>query len=162
MDNLAIASLSLVFSVPVTAAGTTSTISTTNAINFCIKSKSYTKAALSNAATPTVDINTGVAFPAIPANFGAVIVIGVNAAGTLAASQSGLQALDVNGNFIIAPQFPQLPDTFAPFAYEVVKAGATASSAPGWVFGSSNQASVTGITYAFQDIAMALSRPQVS
>ena len=162
MDSLSVAPLTLSLSVPVTAAGTTSTLSTTNAINVAIKGKSFTHAAWANQAPPTTDANTGVAFPAIPANFGAVILIGLNAAGTLGAAQSGLQALDTSGNFIIAPQFPELPDSFCPFAYEVIKAGATASSAPGWVFGASNQAAVTGITYALQDICTVPGRPQVS
>jgi hypothetical protein len=162
MDFLAGSPLTLNLSVPVTAAGTTTTLSTTNAINVSIKGKAYSHAALTNAATPTTDANTGAAFPAIPANFGAAILIGINAAGSLGAVQGGLQALDVNGNFIVSPQFPELPDSYCPFAYEVIKAGSTASSSPGWVFGSSNQSGVTGITYALQDICTIPSRPQVS
>lgn len=161
MDNLAFAPATFNFSVPVIAAGTTSTLSSTNAVNYAIKGKAYTKAALSNVATPTLDVNTGLAFTAIPAGYGSVFLIGLTAAGALVVAQGGLQALDVSGNFIVAPQFPQLPDSAVAIAYEVIKAGATASSAPGFVFGVSNQSAVTGITYSFQDIVTPLSRPVV-
>ena len=162
MDVLAQSPFTANFSAPVVAAGSTSTLTGTNAITYAIKGKMYTKAALSNTPTPTTDATTGAAFVPIPAGYGAAILIGLNAAGTLLAAQGGLQALDVNGNFVIAPQFPQVPDTFCPIAYEIIKAGATASSSPGFVFGTNNQASVTGITYALADISTVPARPQVS
>lgn len=143
------------------AAGTTSTLSSTGTVYYCINGKAYSHAALSNTATPTTDATTAAAFVPITTNMGAVIVIGFNAAGTLKAAQGGLQALDVAGNFIVSPQFPALPDDFCPIAYQVIKAGATAS-ASGWIFGTSNQASVTGITYAIQDLMTMPGRPQVA
>lgn len=162
MDSLFQTPLTMCVSKAVLAAGTTSTLSSTGAINFCIKGKAYTHAALSNTATPTTDAVTGAAFNAIPANYGAVIAIGFNAAGTLIAAQGPLQALDATGNFINAPQFAPIPDTMCAIGYEVIKAGSTASSAPGFVFGTSNQASVTGITYTLVDLMTMPDRPQVA
>lgn len=162
MDTLQQVPLTICLSKATVAAGTTSTLSSTGTVVYGIHGKAYSHAALSNTATPTIDINTGTTFAQIPANFGAAIVIGFNAAGTLVAAQGGLQALDVAGNFIISPQFPAIPDNFCPIAYEIIKAGATASSAPGWVFGTSNQASVTGITYAIDDLITLPDRPQVA
>ena len=143
------------------AAGTTSTLSSTGTVYFSIKGKAYSHAALSNTATPTTDATTAAAFVPITTNNGAVIVIGFNAAGTLIASQGPLQALDTSGLFMIAPQFPSLPDTFCPIGYEVIKAGSTAS-ASGWVFGTNNQASVTGITYSLIDVMTLPDRPQIA
>lgn len=161
-DTLTQVPLTICLQKSTVAAGTTSTLSSTGTINFAIRGKAYSHAALSNTATPTTDINTGNTFVPIPANFGAAILIGFNAAGTLLAAQGALQGLDTAGNFIISPQFPAMPDNFCPIAYEIIKAGSTASSSPGWVFGSSNQASVTGITYAIDDLITLPDRPQVA
>ena len=144
------------------AAGTTSTLSSTGTIYYGIKGKAYSHAALSNTATPTTDATTGAAFVAIPANYGAIIVIGLDKAGALIASQGPLQALDTSGLFIIAPQFPTVLDTMCPIGYEVIKAGSTASSAPGFQFGTGNQAAVTGITYTLVDLITLTDRPQVA
>ena len=161
MDNLQQVPLIMCTMKATVAAGTTSTLSSTATIYYCIRGKAYSRAALSNTATPTTDATTGAAFVPITTNTGAVIVIGLNAAGTLKASQGGLQALDAAGNFVVTPQFPALPDDFCPIAYEVIKAGSTASAA-GWVFGTNNQASVTGITYAITDLMTLPDRPQVA
>ena len=162
MDILQIMPLTLALVKATVVAGTTSTLSNTGAVSYAIRGKAYSRAAMVNAATPTVDATTGLAFTPIPANFGAVIVIGTNAAGVLKACQGPMQALDVAGQFIAAPQFPMLVDDFCPFAYEVIKAGPTASSAPGFVFGTNNQAGVTGITYTLVDVIGLPDRPQIS
>jgi hypothetical protein len=143
------------------AAGTTSTLSSTGTIQYGIAGKAYSRAALANTATPTTDANTGLAFVPVTPNTGCVFLIGVNAAGTLKVAQGGLQALDVNGNFVVSPQFGSMPDDFCPVAYEVIKAGSTAA-AGGWIFGTSNQAAVTGITYSIQDLIGMPGRPQVA
>lgn len=161
MDSLAQNPLTICLGKATLAAGTTSTLSSTGTLAFAIKGKAYSHAALSNTATPTTDATTGVAFVPITTNYGAVIVIGFNAAGTLIASQGPLQALDATGAFILAPQFPTIPDTMCPIGYEVIKAGSTAAAA-GWVFGTNNQASVTGITYTLVDLVTMPDRPQVS
>ncbi len=161
MDNLQFYPVTMSFMKATVAAGTTSTLSSTGTVYFSIRGKAYSHAALSNTATPTTDAVTGIAFVPIVTNFGALIVIGFNAAGTLVAAQGAVQALDATGAFITSPQFPILPDNFCPIAYEIIKAGSTAS-ASGWIFGTSNQASVTGITYTIVDINTIPDRPQIS
>jgi hypothetical protein len=144
------------------AAGTTTTLSNTGTTTYSVRGKAYTKAAMTNAATPTTDAATGAAFLPVPANFGSVYTIGFNAAGSLLAVQGNVVPLDGNGAFINAPQFGGLPLDFCPIGYLVIKAGATASSAPGWLFGTNNMSGVTGITYTFVDVIGLPDRPQVS
>jgi hypothetical protein len=141
--------------------GTTTTINTTGTIIYAILGKAYNRAQLSNGATPTTDYVTGAAFVAVPANYGSVYTIGFNAAGDLKVVQGEVQALDAQGNFVTAPQFGPIPNDFCPIGYLVIKAGSTASSSPGWVFGTSNQSGVTGITYDFQNCITLPDRPQV-
>lgn len=143
------------------AAGTTTTLSNTGTTHYCIKGKAYSKAAMSNTATPTTDANTGSAFNAVVTNYGSIFVVGFDKDGNLKAAQGSIEALDSAGAFINAPQFPVVPDTMCPVGYIVIKAGSTASAA-GWVFGTSNMSSVTGITYTFVDIMTLPSRPQIS
>jgi hypothetical protein len=160
MDFLQATPLTMCVTKPVLAAGTTSTVSTTNAITGCIRGKSVTKTALSNTATPTTDATTGAAFPSISANQGTIVLLGIDASGNLKASQGTIQALDVAGAFIQAPQFPMVPDTVLPFSYIVLKGGSTLSGT--WTFGTNNLSSVTGMTYSFVDIMTLPDRPQVS
>ena len=145
---------------PVLAAGTTSTVSTTNAITGWVNGVSYNAAALANTATPTTDVNTGLAFPAVTANTGTVILLGINAAGALRAAQGQMLALDIAGNFVLAPNQPAVPDGFLPFGRIIVKAGATAVG--NWVFGTNNLSAVTGLVYSFADETGAMGRPQVA
>jgi len=142
------------------AAGTTTTISTTGTLPFAIGGKAYSSAALSNQATPTTDVNTGVAFVGVKSGYGSVFVYGFNAAGTLKCAQGSVVPL-LNYAWDAKPQFPALPDDFCPFGYLTILAGSTADATTGWLQGSSNQASVTGITYARQDVALGMpDRPQ--
>lgn len=161
MDTLQQAPLTMCTVKATVVAGTTSTLSSTGTAYFCINGKAYSHAALANTATPTTDAVTGAAFVPVTPNTGCAYLIGYNAAGALKVAQGALQALDVTGNFLVAPQFPALPDDFCAIAYQIVKAGATAA-AGGWVFGTSNQAAVTGITYAITDIMTLPGRPQVA
>lgn len=145
------------------AAGTTSTVSTTGTTHYAIKGKAYTAAALANQATPTTDAVTGAAFVGVKSGYGSVFVYGFNAAGSLACAQGSVVALDSSYAWDMKPQFPTLPDDFCPFGYLTIRAGSTADATTGWVQGTSNQASVTGITYARQDVALGLpDRPQTS
>lgn len=131
-------------------AGTTNTLSTANTVQYGIKSLSYTKAALTNQATPIADATTGLAFSPIPINNGSVFFLAFDALGNLKVAQGQISLLDSNGNFTwYAPQLPVLVDSAAPFAYLVVKVGATGSA---WTFGTSNLSGVTGVTYSFQDV----------
>jgi hypothetical protein len=164
-DNLAYAPVTECQSKVALAAGTTTTVNTPGSpagvTVYAIRSKLYSRAAGSNLATPTLDSTTGVAFAPISANQGAVVVLGFDAAGTnLRACQGPIQALDAAGSFIVAPQFPIIPDTICPVAYIVLKAGATAVGT--FVFGTNNLSGVTGMVYAFQDICQIPDRVQVA
>lgn len=151
-----------------TATGGVTTYDTTVTINYVIDGKIRTKTAITTGTTPTTDVNTGAAFPALigggsvantPGN-GCVVVWGLNAAGTVKCAMGRHQKLDMSGNFVVGPEFPAIPDDFCPFAYQVLKAGATAS-ASGVTFGTSNW-NATGFTNAIVNVAYLPSRPQVS
>lgn len=152
------------------AAGSTTTLSNTGTITYAIRSKAYTKSAMTNAATPTTDYATGNAFLPVPANYGSVFIIGLDSSGNLKAIQGTVVPLDSSGNFVNAPQFGgfgpagsgSTDNDFCPIGYLIIKAGATASSSPGWTFGSSNMSSVTGITYTFGDLVGWPDRPITS
>ena len=163
-DNFAFSPITQCMTKVALAAGTTSTINTPGSpagvTVYAIRSKAYSRAAGANLATPTTDFTTGIAFPGITANNGAVVMVGFDAAGTLRACQGPIQALDVSGNFILLPQFPVLPDTMCPVGYIVLKAGATAVGS--FVFGTNNLSAVTGLTYSFADVIGLPDRPQAS
>ena len=160
MDALQQTPLSLCTVKAGLAAGTTTTYSTTGATVYAIKGKAYSKAAATNAATPTTDHTTGTAFVPVAANQGSVFVFSYDASGSVRVSQGQVRSLDDAGNFIHSPQFPAIPDTDCPFGYLIVKAGATAVG--NWVFGTNNLSGVTGLTYSFVDVMTLPDRPQVA
>jgi hypothetical protein len=158
-------------------AGAVTTYSTTGTLDYQILGKEYRKTAVTNGVTPTTDINTGAAFVKLVggnsvANVpgqGCVFVWMINAAGTIAVAQGlvspGLAQgwpLDMQGNFALpygAPLFPPIPEGYCPFAYQIVKAGATASTS--WIFGTNNW-NATGLTVTDVNIGVLPHRPQVS
>lgn len=160
MDTLQQVPLTMALFSCTLAAGTTTTISTTGSTHYSIKGKGYIKTAITNGATPTTDATTAAAFTALSANQGTVVVIGLDASGNIKASQGQIQALDSAGNFLLAPQFPAIPDTMCPIGYIVLKGGATLSGT--WTFGTNNLSSVTGMTYTFVSLITMPDRPQVS
>ncbi len=133
-------------------------VGTAAAISFQIQGKTYTKATISGGTTPTTDAVTGVTHVALAANQGSVWVLGLDSGGNIKAVQGSVESLNSSGTFVTAPQFPNLPDTIAPMAYVVVKAGATASA---FAFGTSNW-DATGITSTSQAIAEVPKRPQIA
>jgi hypothetical protein len=139
-----------------TATGAETVYDTTVIIDYCINGKAYRKAAVTDGATPTTDINTGAAFPVLTANKGAVAVFMMNAAGTVAVAMSGVHDLDEDGNFKVTPQFPPVPANQCPFAYQILKAGSTAGTI---TFGSSNW-NATGFTNTIQNVLVLPDRPQ--
>jgi len=141
-----------------TATGAETVYDTTVAIGFCVNGKAYSKDAVTDGATPTTDTNTGVAFKTLTASQGCVLVWCLNASGTVSVAQSEVQSLDAAGNFIIAPEFPSIPDTLTPFAYQVLKAGSTAGTI---TIGSSNW-NATGFTNAIVNVFTLPNRPQVA
>lgn len=159
------------------AAGTTTTISTTGTTTFAIKGKFYTKTAITNGATPTTDWATGNAFLPIPIpntapnlalGYGSVYAVGFDHGGNIRVIQGTIVPLDINGNFINAPQFGAFgplgsgstDNDFCPIGYILVQLGSTAVAT--WTFGSSNLSSVTGVTYTFVDVCTLPDRPQTS
>lgn len=143
------------------AAGTTTTLTSANTMEFSIIGKSYKKTAATNEATPTTDIVTGNAFLPIAAGYGSVFTVFRNTSGALKVGQGQVVPLDANGAFINAPQFcPQLND-HAPYGYILVKA---ATGATTWTFGSSNLAGPpSNVTITYVDCTGGMPpRPQVS
>lgn len=162
MDYQALMPLTAAFVKVTLAAGTTTTLTNTGTIPYAIRGKAYSKGAMTNNATTTTDAATGVAFLPVPANFGSVYLVGLNAAGTLVAVQGNVVPLLVTGLFLQAPQFGGPPLDFCPIGYIIIKAGSTASSAPGWLYGTNNMSGVTGIVYTFVDVIGLPDRPQIA
>ena len=146
------------------AAGTTTTISTTATVPFCINGKALSKTAITNGATPTTDAGNALAFRPVPKNNGSVFVACLDATGTVKVCQGEVTPLDpANGLFQTAPEFPMIPDTLTPFGYLIVKSDSTyVATTTGWLFGTHNLSAVTGMTYTFVDIMTLPVRPQIS
>lgn len=134
-----------------------------------IDGKQITKAAVVAGVTPTTDVNTGLAFPALVGGasvantpgHGCIVVWGYNAAGTVKCAMGPHKSLDMAGNFLWdGPEFPAIPNDFCPIAYQVLKAGATAS-ATAIIFGTANW-DAAGFTNVIQRVAWLPSRPQVA
>jgi hypothetical protein len=139
--------------------GANTTYATTQTIYYCIKGVFATaKTAVTGGTTPTTDGATGDAIT-LTANNGTVVVWGLNSAGTVSVYQGNTEPLDAAGNFTNAPQFPIVPDTICPFAYQVIKAGATTSGT--WTFGSSNW-NATGLSHSAKDLCTMPPRPVTS
>lgn len=151
-----------------TATGGVTTYDTTVTISYVLDGVIAAKTAVTTGTTPTTDYNTGLAFPALVGGAsvantpgqGAVVVWGLIAGGTVKCCMGPIRALDMQGNFVTAPEFPAIPAAFAPFAYQVLKAGATAS-ATAIIFGTANW-NATGFTNAIKNVAVLPARPQVA
>jgi hypothetical protein len=157
MDSLFQTGLNFCFpSGLLTCTGAETVYDTTVAITSCINGKLTPRAAVTDGATPTTDAVTGAAFRPLTANRGCVIVWALEGS-TVRCMQGPIEVLD-GGVFQIAPKFPNVPDTMAPFAYQVLKAGATAGTI---TFGSSNW-NATGFTNVIQNVAVLPDRPQVA
>lgn len=151
-----------------TATGAETVHDTTVTINYVLDGKIATKTAITDGATPTTDYVTGAAFPALVGGAsvantpgkGCVVVWGLIAGGTVKCMMGPHESLDMQGNFVRAAQFPAVPKEVAPFAYQVLKAGATAS-ATAIIFGTANW-NATGFTNAIVNCAYLPVRPQVS
>ncbi len=138
--------------------GAATTFTTAAAIVFCLLGKAFSKAAVAGGATPVVDFITNLAITLV-ANTGTAVLWCVDAAGNIRCVKGSTEALDASGNFINAPQLPIVPDTLAPFAYSIHKAGATTVGT--WTFGVSNW-NATGMTHSAADIMFIPSRPQIA
>lgn len=157
MDPLMQGPITAVFGKVGVVAGTTTTTTTTTGVGYAIKGKAYLGVAAANGATPTTDGN-GNAFTAIGLNKAGVFVWCYDSAGALKVMQGEIVNYSDAGVFERAPQFPTIPDTLCPIAYELVKVISTGSA---WTMGASNQASQTGITKVFVDIVTLPHRPAI-
>lgn len=129
-----------------TATGSETVYDTTVAIQFCVDGKGFSKATVANGVTPVVDGN-GDAFPALAvtnsdgsiSGKGACILWCLDAAGTVVCFQSPVEALDgLTTDFLHTPEFPSIPDTVTPFAYQILKQATDGSTADTATFGTSN------------------------
>jgi hypothetical protein len=113
--------------------GAATTFSTgATAVTYAIQGKLFSKAQVAGAATPTVDVVTGVSFKAIQKNQGCAFVWTLDAAGNYGLAQGALPVqagtvsapttVDDGGNWTAVPQFPAIPDTLTPVAYMIVRA----------------------------------------
>jgi hypothetical protein len=165
MDALTQTPLTLALAKAGLAAGTTTTLTIGTTTPFGLKGKAYSKASVSNTATPTTDATTGAAFLPVPAGYGCVFVIGCDKDGNVKVSQGAIQVLDgvaagASASFIVAPQFPAVPDTVCPFGYLVTKVG---TSGAAWTFGTSNLAGPpSNVLHTFVDCITLPERPQVA
>lgn len=158
MDNLANSPVTQALTKANLAAGTTNTL-TFSAMTYAIRGKMYSRAALTNGATPTTDFATGKAFNPVGPNQGSVFVVAIDTAGVLRVVQGSTEQLDGAGTWVNLPQFPGVPDTSCAIGYIMVRVGSTGSA---FTFGSSNLSGATGVTYSFTDLSMMPDRPQAN
>lgn len=169
MDELSRIPVTMCMTKAALATGTTSTLTTTGTTTFVIRGKFYTKAAITNLATPTTDWATGRAFVAILPNQGSVFMIGYDSGGNLRAIQGSVVPLDSGGAFTIAPIFGGLgpagagttANDFCPIGYILVKAGAT-TVASGWLFGTGAWNATGIVTPTVVDVNSEPDRPQLT
>lgn len=136
-----------------TATGAETVYDTANAFDFAIDGVLYSKAAVTDGATPTTDANTGENLVALADDEGCMLLWLINAAGTVALAQGPIRALDADtGDFVVDPQLPAVPDGYVPFAYQIIKNDSGSS----FSIGSTNWSAVKD---AIKDIATLPSRP---
>ena len=146
-------------------AGTTSSFTTTAATNAVINGKFTTPLGIqTNAASPTLDGATGLAFIPLQPNQCCALVYGVTSAGILLLMQgsilpNGAGVGAVPGALIRDPQFPGLPQDCAALAYTIVR---TAPAAAPWTPGAGAWAAAGVVGTAFQNVFQLPNRPQAS
>lgn len=140
------------------AAGTTTTYSTTAAVLSCIKGKLYSKGAVTNGATPTVDAVTGAAFRPLSASQTCIFLFGFDSGGNIKVAQGPIVSTDDVTGDLAAVHYPTFPNTIAAFGALIAKAGSNLSGT--WTFGTNNLSSVTGMTYTFADLAFVPAAPE--
>lgn len=153
------------------AAGTTTTITIANNTSFAIGGKAYTKNAASNAATPTTDAVTGLAFnPILKATsldaYGCVFVVALDSSGNIKVAQGEIVKAwpgrtGATSEFLETPEFPTLPDSLTAIGYIPLIIGNDLVAAS-WTFGSSNLATLTGCNRSFVDVLVLPDRPKTS
>lgn len=143
MKSVILAGLTMAMnSSALTATGAETVHDSTVLLNYCINGKAYSKSGTNaDQATPTTDANTGVAFKTLTGTASggqaSAFVWCYDAAGSAKVVQGEVVSVDVNGTYIQGgpPEFPAIPDTLCPFAYQIVKKYGTAAT---FTFGTSN------------------------
>ena len=150
-----------------TAAGSETVYDTTIAINFSVEGEALTKATVTDGATPVVDGN-GDAFPALAvtnsdgslSGKGACVVWGLTAAGVVTCFQGTIVELnDISTDFTFSPEFPTVPDTVTPFAFQILKQQSDGSTADTATFGTSDW-DATRFTNTITNVMTLPRRPQ--
>lgn len=150
-----------------TATGAVTTHDSTVLLNFSIGGKAYTKSGTNaTQTTPTTDYITGAAFPPLVGGasvsgaygHGCAVLWAYNSSGAVKCMMGPHVNLDSAGAFTVNPQFPIPPDDVCVFAYQLLKAGATAS-ATAIVFGTALW-NATGFTQVIQNVLVLPDRPQ--
>lgn len=167
MENLDLAGLALSFRRCGLGAGTTNTFTVALDNHYTIDGQTYSAAALSNFAGPSVDGNTGAAFKSVPTNSACVFVFTIGGSGSFAVAtrvmQGSIVALDgaadgANAGYVNQlPQFPHIPDNVAVYGWMIVKVGASGSA---WNFGVSNNSGVANVSITFTSGACLPDRPR--
>lgn len=164
------------------AAGTTTTLTTSNAINVVINGKTYTLAAITNVQPATTDAATGVAPKAVPPGYGCIFIIGalkpasgVACSTTLGYVQSELVPIEASasgvytaGAFIDLPEIPaNIPDTFCPIGYITCRVASTNSASytmftSGTTATGAQNSNTTGFANLYGSLSTLPSRPIAS
>ena len=139
-----------------TATGAETVYDTTVTITYCINGKAATKTAVTDGVTPTTDFATGSAIT-LTASKSRCVVWGLIDGGGVRVLAGPI--VDWDGTaYKIPPDFPAIPDTFTPFAYQVLKASSAAGTL---TFGSSNW-NANGFTNSITNVLVLPDRPQIS
>src|SRR5262249_47446400 len=109
LDRLALQGNTAVFTAARLAAGTTTTVTITNEVQYKINGKIYKKTAASNIAAPTTDALKATAFSGVKAGYCSVFTYGLNANGDLKCVQGSIEPLDRNYSVMNAPQWGAMP-----------------------------------------------------
>ncbi len=140
-----------------TAAGAETVYDTTVAIDYCIDGIAYAKATVADGVTPTADQKGDTLIP-LQVSEGCALLWMLNAAGTVAVMQGGIEDLDSADAFKKAPEFPEVPEDNTAFAYMILTNGAAGSE---FVIGTDNW-NQTGAVVSIKNLMVLPSRPQVA
>ena len=118
----------------VLSAGSTSTYTTGIGVNTSNRGKwGVILTNQTTQATPVVDSLTGAAFPVLHKGYGTVVVMGLTAAGAIAACQGTIVPLLDATTYAVCPQFPPMPEDFVPIGYYTIK---NSTAGADWTFGA--------------------------
>lgn len=132
------------------------------AIDFAIDGKAYTKATVSNGATPTLDGTTGAAFVPVLRDQACVLVFALDAAGVVSLHQADSVPVGSESDTLdFAAQLPLIDlNTYCPIGYVLFQTDGT-SAVAGLIPGTDNW-NATGLTSTAVSLIAYPSRPIAS